>query len=102
MLSAIPLPNAPGLRQLALQTGLISEATRGMTFGHGIVLKNGAVDRRLIAHELVHVMQYERFGSTEAFLGEYVKEIAFPPYYPNGPLELEAERLAESITKGGH
>ena len=28
----------------------------GMTFGHGILLKNGAVDRRLVAHELVHVM----------------------------------------------
>ena len=45
VLSAIPLPNDPGLRQLAQQTRLISESTGGMTFGHGIVLKNGAYDR---------------------------------------------------------
>ena len=94
---AIPLPNDPGLRQLAQETGLISDSTAGMTFGHGIALKNGAFDRRLIAHELSHVMQYERSGGIEAFLKDYVKEIAFPPGYPNGPLEREAELIAHSV-----
>lgn len=95
--NAIPLPDDLGLRQLAQQTGLISGSTGGMTFGHGIALKNRAYDRGLIAHELVHVMQYERFGSLEAFLKNYVKEIAFPPGYPNGPLEREAELIAHSV-----
>jgi len=54
----IPLPDDPELRQLVLQSGLGS--SRGITFGHGIVLKPGAYDRHLIAHELAHVMQYER------------------------------------------
>jgi hypothetical protein len=64
---SIPLPSDPGLKHLALETGLISNRTDGMTFKHGIVLKNGRYDRRLIAHELVmvHVMQYERFGGIE-------------------------------------
>jgi hypothetical protein len=94
---SIPLPSDPGLKHLALETGLISDRTEGMTFGRGIVLKNGRYDRRLIAHELVHVMQYERFGGIEALLKEYVKEVAFPPGCPNGPLEREANRLAESV-----
>ena len=95
--NAMPLPYDPGLRQLAQQTGLISDSTGGMTFGHGIALKNRAYDRRIIAHELAHVMQYERFGDIEAFLKGYVKEIAFPPGYPNGPLEREAELIAHSV-----
>jgi hypothetical protein len=61
------------------------------------VLKKGLYDRRLIAHELTHVMQYERFGGTEAFLKEYVKEVAFPPGYPHGPLESEAAQMADRI-----
>jgi hypothetical protein len=86
VLNSIPLPTDPGLEQLVVETELITYKTSGITFGHGIVLKNGAVGRRLIAHELVHVLQYERFGGIEAFLKEYVKEVAFPPGYPNGPL----------------
>ncbi len=90
----IPLPDDPELRQLVLQSGLGS--SRGITFGHGIVLKPGAYDRHLIAHELAHVMQYERFGGIEPFLVAYIPEVVFPPYYPNGPLEQEAERLANT------
>ena len=71
-------------------------SSRGITFGHGIVLKPGAYDRHLIAHELAHVMQYERFGGIEPFLVAYIPEVVFPPYYPNGPLEQEAERLANT------
>jgi uncharacterized protein DUF4157 len=94
---SIPLPSDPGLKHPAVETGLITDRTDGMTFGHGIVLKNGPYDRRLIAHELVHVMQYERFGGIEAFLKEYVKEVAFPPGYPNGPLEREAAQMADRV-----
>jgi hypothetical protein len=95
-LDNIPLPSDPGLSQLATETGLITIRTVGMTFGHGILLKNGAVDRRLV-HELVHVMQYERFGGIEAFLKEYVQEVVFDLGYPHGPLEQEAERLADGV-----
>ena len=93
VLDRIPLPNDPELQQFAIRTGLITGETAGITFGHGILLKNDSYDRRLIAHELGHVMQYERFGGIEAFLIQYVKEVAFPPGYPNGPLEREACRI---------
>jgi hypothetical protein len=68
-----------------------------MTFGHAIVLKAESYDRHLIAHELGHVLQYERFGGIEPFLKAYIPELVDPPYYPNGPLEQEAERLANSV-----
>ena len=54
-LDNIPVPSDPGLSQLATETGLITVRTAGMTFGHGILLKKEAVDRRLVAHELAHV-----------------------------------------------
>jgi hypothetical protein len=97
VLNSIPLPTDPGLKQLVVETELITDKTSGITFGHGIVLKSGAIGRRLIAHELVHVLQYERFGGIEAFLKEYVKEVAFPPGYPNGPLEREAVQVADRV-----
>lgn len=62
VLNEIPLPSDPELRQLAAQSKLITPTTAGMTFGHGIVLKAGHYNRHLIAHELGHVLQYERFG----------------------------------------
>ena len=91
----ISLPSDPELLQLFLKSGL--GAVTGMTFGHGIFAKAGAYGRHLIAHELGHVLQYERFGGIEPFLVAYVPEVVSPPYYPNGPLELEAERIANTI-----
>src|SRR5260370_34869097 len=51
-LDAIPLPSDPGLRQLALQTGLITHRTIGMTFGHDIVIKNSSPWREHILHKI--------------------------------------------------
>ena len=97
VLSEIPLPGDPELRRLAEQNNLITSTTAGMTFGYGIVLKVRSHNRHLIAHELGHVFQYERFGGIEPFLAAYIPEVVFPPYYPNGPLEQEAERLADIV-----
>jgi Domain of unknown function (DUF4157) len=91
----ITLPNDPELRQLFLNSGL--GALTGLTCGHGIFIKAGAYGRRLIAHELAHVMQYERFGGIESFLVAYLPEVISPPYYPNGPLEREAEQTAKIV-----
>jgi hypothetical protein len=99
VLNEMPTPQDSELRELAEQTNLISPATEGMTFGHGIVLKAGFITRNLIAHELVHVLQYERFGGIEPFLAAYMPEVAFPPFYPKGPLEQEAIRIADIVCR---
>jgi hypothetical protein len=45
-----------------------------------------------LAHEFVHVAQYERLGR-EGFLQEYIQQIATHGYL-NAPFELEAEAKA--------
>jgi hypothetical protein len=97
ILPEMPLPSDPELRQLCRQSNLIMPDTGGMTFGYGMVLKHGCFSRLLIAHELGHVLQYERFGGIEKFLAAYIPEVIFHPYYPNGPLEREADRLANGV-----
>jgi hypothetical protein len=63
----LPLPTDPELRHLTAQFQLMLARTSGMIFGHGIVPKEGKYDRRVIAHELVHVLQHERLGGIEPF-----------------------------------
>jgi hypothetical protein len=99
VLDSMPRPGDVRVKQLAEEAGLIIDQSAGMTFGHAIALKSGSYDRKIIAHELVHVRQYERLGGIEPFLKEYVKEVVFPPGYPNGPLEQEAILLTAYITR---
>lgn len=91
----ISLPTDPELLQVFLKSGL--GAVNGITCGHGIFVRPDAYSRHLIAHELVHVLQYERFGGIEPYLKAYIPEIVSPPYYPNGPLEQEARRVADAV-----
>jgi hypothetical protein len=99
-LSTMPVPGDRELRSVAEQTRLISPLTHGMTFGHGIVVRADHQDRELIAHELVHVLQYERFGGIEGFLKAYMPEILPPQRYGEGPLEEEATNVARRICRG--
>jgi hypothetical protein len=50
-------------------------------------------DRRLVAHELAHTMQYERLGSVRAFLRQYLVE-CLTTGYAGAALELEAIEAA--------
>lgn len=94
----VPMP-LPPLPQWALavahRIGLISPHIAGMTLGYGIVLRADCCgDRGLLAHELMHVAQYERlggWGGVGGFLRQYVRECVWPGY-PRGALELEAQR----------
>jgi hypothetical protein len=93
---AIPLPEETDLRAAAVNFGLITPGTAGLTIGHGIFVRQDCLnDPRLIAHELKHVAQYERHGSIPAFLQQYLAEVN--QYgYPANPMEQEAVAFAES------
>jgi hypothetical protein len=93
----IPLPPDLDLRQAAQTFGLITTATLGLTLGHGIFVATSYLrDPKLIAHELVHVAQYERHGSILAFLQRYLWECnEFG--YPAAPMEQEAVVFAEKM-----
>lgn len=88
--SSIPVPTDPILESAATATGLISPMTGGMALRYGIFIRSDCwLNREMVAHECVHTAQYERFGSVEAFLRQYLHE-CFDVGYPLGPLEQEA------------
>jgi len=89
----IPLPSHPRVKQLARRTGLLNADTGGLTVGYGVIVRRDCANNlRLLAHEFVHVAQYERLGKV-GFLQEYIQRIAAHGY-PNAPFELEAEAKA--------
>ena len=90
----IPLPSHPRVKQLARRVGLLNADTAGLTAGYGVIVRRDCANNlRLLAHEFVHVAQYERLGR-EGFLQEYIQQIAAYGYQ-KAPFELEAE--AKSI-----
>lgn len=96
---AVPMPLPRWLRRAAELHGWLSPHIAGMTHGYGIVLRNDCYgDRRLLAHELAHVAQYERLGRFSGFLRQYLRECVWPGY-PHGLLEIEA-RHAEAMAAG--
>ena len=89
----IPLPSHPRVQRLARQVGLLNADTGGLTAVYGIIVRRDCANNlRVLAHEFVHVTQYERLGR-EGFLQEYIQQIATHGYQ-NAPFELEAEGKA--------
>ena len=86
----IPLPSHPILRTAAEATQLISPGTTGLTLRYGIFIRaNCWGQRRLVFHELVHTLQYERLGGIRPFLQQYLHE-CLTIGYPAAPMEQEA------------
>jgi hypothetical protein len=95
----IPSPEHAHLRIAAQHVGLFGGNAAGMTLRYGIFIQAGAAsDRRLLAHELGHVKQYERMGGFRAFMERYLFECMLMGY-PNTPMEQEADDLADSAIK---
>ncbi len=93
----IPMPLPPLVRSLAERAGWISPHIAGMTLGHGIALRADCCgDQRLLAHELTHVVQYERLGGIPQFLRQYLRECVWPGY-PRGALEIEAKAAENGV-----
>ena len=86
---SLPLPDDPELREVAIETGLLGPGMIGLTLGYGIYVCDGHLDNRLISHECRHVFQYEAAGSIEAFLPDYLQQIAVYGY-ADAPFEIDA------------
>ena len=90
----IPVPEDAELRVAAQAVKLISSGTRGLALRYGIFIRSDFWrERPLVAHELVHTSQYERFGGILPFLHQYLNECVTIGY-PAAPLEQEAIRIA--------
>ena len=57
----IPLPDDEELAKAARLGQIITEASRGVAIGHGIIIRADSwQNRELLLHQLVHVAQCER------------------------------------------
>ena len=93
----IPTQRHPVLVTAVEATRLISPCTIGLTLRYGIFIRGDHWDsRRLVVHELAHTMQYERLGSIEAFLKQYLHE-CITIGYPAAPMVQEAKRIEREM-----
>ena len=94
----IPLPEDEELAEAARGAQIITDASRGVTIGHGIIIRADSwQNRELILHQFVHVAQCERSGGLEPFVGEYLSDRRGSPDFSVGSLEDEARGLARKI-----
>jgi hypothetical protein len=82
-----------------ISLAFFSPQTDGITFGYGVYVRaHRWQERPLLVHESVHVGQYERYGSNDAFLRASLDE-CLTVGYPDGPLEQEAILRAAEICR---
>jgi hypothetical protein len=94
----IPLPDDEELAEAARRAQIITEASRGMAIGHGIIIRADSwQNRELLLHQLVHVAQCERSGGLESFVAEYLCDRRTCADFTIGSLEDEARGLAHEI-----
>jgi hypothetical protein len=89
----IPGPDNPELRAACAALGFVTTDAAGLTLGSGIFLREGLGDqRRLLAHELRHVAQYEQYPSIAAYLQKYIPDL-LEFDYEEAPFEVDARRM---------
>jgi hypothetical protein len=94
----IPLPEDEELADAARRAQIITDASRGVAIGHGIIIRADSwQNRELLLHQLVHVAQCERSGGLESFVGEYLMDRRTAANFSVGSLEDEARGLAREI-----
>ena len=94
----IPLPDDKELADAARRSQIITDASRGVTIGHGIIIRADSwQNRELLLHQLVHVAQCERSGGLESFVAEYLCNRRTCADFSVGSLEDEARGLAREI-----
>ena len=94
---SMPRPDHPALRAACDAVDFLTSDTRGLTLGHGILIRQDCWrGRELVVHELVHTAQYERLGGIEPFLRQYLTE-CLTVGYPQAPMEQEAIAVAATV-----
>ena len=94
----IPLPDDEELAEAARRAQIITDASRGVALGYGIIIRADSwQNRELLLHQLVHVAQCERCGGLESFVEEYLADRRRCPDFSVGSLEDEARGLAREI-----
>jgi hypothetical protein len=94
----IPMPDNKELAAAARRTHIITDASRGVAIGHGIIIRADCWgDRELLLHNLVHVAQCERSGGLEPYVQQYLCDRHTCAKFTVGSFEDEARRIAREI-----
>jgi hypothetical protein len=94
----IPLPDHKELAEAARRGDIITESSRAVAIGHGIIIRADCWgDRELIVHQFVHVAQCERSGGLEPYLQEYLCDRQNCANFTIGSFEDEARGFAREI-----
>jgi hypothetical protein len=97
----VPVPSHHALKEAAEMIGFLSNTTIGLALRYGIYIRSDYWNqRKLIVHELVHTMQYDRMGGFMSFLSQYLHE-CLTIGYPFGSLEQEANRIEKALCIDG-
>lgn len=98
----IPLPDDAELADAARRAQIITDASRGVAIGYGVIIRADSwQNRELLLHQLVHVAQCERSGGLESFVSEYLCDRRSSRDFSMGSLEDEARGLAREICAAG-
>ena len=87
----IPEPDNMLLKMAAQQTEMIGPDNWGMAFGHSIYICETKMSAKLLSHEFRHVYQREQYGSFEAYIEAYLKQVLEYGYF-DCPFEVDARR----------
>jgi hypothetical protein len=94
----IPLPDDRELANAARSAQIITDTSRGVAVGHGIIIRADSWrNRELLLHQLVHVAQCERSGDLKSFVNEYLLDRRNSRDFSLGSLEDEARSRAREI-----
>jgi hypothetical protein len=97
----IPLPETKELAEAARKAQIITDASRGVAIGYGIIIRADSwKNRELLLHQLVHVAQCERSGGLDSFVTEYLLDRRNSRDFSFGSLEDEARTFAREICAG--
>ena len=99
VVNRIPLPDNEELAEAARHAQIITDASRGVAIGYGIIIRGDSWrNRELLLHQLVHVAQCERSGGLENFVTEYLEDRRNGSQnFSLGSLEDEARSRAREI-----
>lgn len=92
---SIPMPHYKLLFSTFIETKIFDAESAGLSLGHGILLKLDAFPRDFwLAHELVHVSQFEKTGGIFPAYEKYLAQCL-----TDGYRESEMEREADEKAK---
>lgn len=94
----IPLPDDKELAQAARGAQIITDSSRGVAIGCGIMIRADSWrNRELLLHQLIHVAQCERSGGLDKFVIEYLRDRRSSRDFSLGSLENEARSKAREM-----